>query len=102
MKFEEIRFEDYIREYKKNDLHPFFQNKLQQFPKKMIDMRHTIIYGPPGVGKYTRALALAQKYSTSKLKYIRKIHISYLKTHTYIIYISVYHNIHIILIIICL
>lgn len=38
-----------------------------------------IIYGPSGVGKYTQMLSILQNYSPSKLKYDKKIFITFEK-----------------------
>ena len=48
-------------------------NKYSQFidnlPNTINDMPNILIYGPPGIGKYTEALKIIQKYSSSNLKY---------------------------------
>jgi hypothetical protein len=50
-----------------------------KFPKNISEFKNLIVYGPPGVGKYTQVLAILKQYSPSKLKYDKKISIAYEK-----------------------
>jgi len=47
-------------------------------------MPNTILYGPPGVGKYTQALVAIKKYSPSELKYEKRMLITFNKDPVYI------------------
>tara|TARA_B100000965_G_scaffold90472_2_gene73685 strand:+ start:1216 stop:2247 length:1032 start_codon:yes stop_codon:yes gene_type:complete len=59
-------------------------NKYSQFidnlPNNINDMPNILIYGPPGIGKYTEALKIIQKYSSSNLKYEKNMIIKSVKT----------------------
>ncbi len=72
MKYLSSRFEEYISEKEKKNLHPELEivyDKIKKNPNK----ENIIFYGPSGVGKYTQALSYIQNFSPSKLKYERKI-----------------------------
>ena len=83
MKFYETRFEDYISASNNNNLHPRLQKLYNKFPEDIKNLKHMIFYGPAGVGKYTQVLSYIKKYSSSNLKYQRKINITYHKKHEY-------------------
>jgi len=74
MKFHETSFDDYLNEHKNIDFHPelteTFHSKHVQNKNSMGDL---ILYGPPGTGKYTQALKTIKPYSSSELKYEKKI-----------------------------
>jgi hypothetical protein len=55
-----------------------------------LDLCNTIFYGPPGVGKYSTVLKYIRKFSESRLKYNRKISITF-DTKTYQFQISDVH-----------
>ena len=59
------RFDDYIKEVKKYDLHPYIDKN------KFIN-EHIILYGPNGIGKYTQALKYIKEYSPTNCKYEKK------------------------------
>ena len=67
MKFYSSRFEEYISENKKYDIHTTPNKKL-----KFDNFDNLIIYGPSGIGKYTQALRILKDYSPTNLKYERK------------------------------
>jgi hypothetical protein len=73
MKYYETTFDDYLSSVQRYNLHPELRNKYSQYPKYLSQLENTIFYGPPGVGKYTQALALLKKYSPTELKYEKKI-----------------------------
>jgi len=77
MKFHETHFEEYVNV--KDNLHPKIEKIFNKFPKKIIDLKNLIFYGPSGVGKYTQVLKLIKNYSPSDLKYEKKISITYNK-----------------------
>ncbi len=66
MKYYQTSFRDYLQENKTNDIHPYV-NIEAEF------LKHTIIYGAAGCGKYTQALKLIEQYSPSFLKYEKSI-----------------------------
>ena len=87
MKFFENKFEEYLESQHKNSLHPSLEKR---FSKLNIN-DNLIIYGAPGIGKYTQALRYIERYSPSKLKYERKMNISLSKEKNYIFKISDIH-----------
>jgi hypothetical protein len=84
MKFYESHYEEYLESYKQYNLHPELITVNENMPKTIAQMGNMIIYGPPGVGKYTQVLSLLKKYSSTDLKYDKKITIQTDKqTYTY-------------------
>jgi DNA polymerase III delta prime subunit len=75
MKFYETHYEEYLYACEKYNIHPELISLYENFPKDINDFGNLIIYGPPGVGKYTQVLKLIKKYSQSQLKYDKKIKI---------------------------
>jgi len=77
MKLYETRFEDYI---KCNEEKPLHAKKLDILNLNLNNKYNNyIIYGPPGIGKYTQALSIIKPYSISELKYEKKMVIMYNK-----------------------
>jgi DNA polymerase III delta prime subunit len=70
MKFLETHFEEYI---KSGEIDPIHIISSKFFDKSIMSMNNLIIYGPSGIGKYTQALKILQKYSPSGLKYEKKL-----------------------------
>lgn len=64
-----MRFEEFVQFT--DPLHDIIK-----LPMKMQDLENIILYGPGGVGKYTLALRMVQKYSKSSLKYEKRVLIS--------------------------
>jgi hypothetical protein len=78
MKNLETHFIDYIENSKKIQLHS------NNVPITSINtMNNMIIYGPPGIGKYTYALNKIKNISPSNLKYEKKITFMYNKSNLY-------------------
>lgn len=73
MKFFETHFEEYLSNHDKISLHPKLDVEIDKFPSNFKDISNIIIYGPKGVGKYTCALNVVRRYSTSDLKYEKKL-----------------------------
>jgi DNA polymerase III delta prime subunit len=69
MKYLSSRFEEYVLECEKNNLH---ENMDNIFNKIKNNHSNLIFYGPSGIGKYTQALNYLKNFSPSKLKYERK------------------------------
>ena len=76
MKFYETHFEDYIKNNKNNSLH---KNEIILY-NDIHKLDNLIIYGAPGIGKYTYTLSIIKNLSPSQLKYEKKIVVSYNKT----------------------
>ena len=77
MKLLENHFEDYLKNKLTNDLHPSFNYNIM--PDNINDLKNLIIYGPPGIGKYSQMLSIIQKYSATNLKYEKKMSITFNK-----------------------
>jgi len=90
MKFYETHFDNYIKNNNSCSLHPKLNKLYNSFPKNINDMKNIILYGPPGVGKYTQMLSLIKQYSPSHLKYEKKISVTHNKN-TYLYKISDIH-----------
>ena len=89
VKYYETRFEEYVLTNNKKNLHPEL-NKLSSIQND--EPTHNIIlYGPPGVGKYTQALNYIKNFSNSNLKYERKMNINLQKKKQYAFKISDIH-----------
>jgi len=69
MKYKEKVFEDYISDV---SIHP---TKTIEYMQKHIN-KNIIVYGPPGIGKYTLILNALSKISDSKLKYSKKLYVN--------------------------
>ena len=76
MKFFDTHFDDYIASNKKCSLHPKINKLYESFPSKIDNLKNIIFYGPKGVGKYTQALTCIKKYSSSELKYEKRLTIN--------------------------
>ena len=92
MKFFETKFEEYLQSLHKNNLHPELDYFIKDISNNYnLDNNNLILYGPPGLGKYTQSLNIIEKFSSSKLRYERKINIPTLKNKIYTIKISDIH-----------
>jgi hypothetical protein len=91
MKFCESKFEEYIKKYRKNNLHPELESIFKQLPNNIENHPNLILYGPSGVGKYTQALQYISNFSNTNLKYERKTTIKSQKTKNFIFKISDIH-----------
>ena len=80
MKFNETLFDEYIATNNNYDLH-----KKIDFSKieNISNLPNIIIYGPPGIGKYTQSLKIINQYSDFSLKYEKKILIVFNKNNYY-------------------
>ena len=77
MKFLESHFEDYLSSVEKNNLHPKLDKIYAKFPDSFNKLGNLIFYGPSGVGKYSQMLYAIQKYSPTRLKYEKKLCVTY-------------------------
>jgi hypothetical protein len=73
MKFYESHYDEYIKSVEKYNIHDELNSIYNKFPNKITDFENLIIYGSPGIGKYSQILYLLKKYSPSELKYEKKI-----------------------------
>ena len=72
-KTNQYSYEDYIKNNNKKDLHPEISKIIDILPNNIEQLHNMIVYGPSGVGKYTQALRIINKYSTNNLKYEKRI-----------------------------
>jgi len=73
MKFYETTFEEYLHANEELNIHPELNKIIKIIPNDIYKFENTIVYGPPGIGKYTQILSILKNYSPSKLKYEKKI-----------------------------
>ena len=73
MKFYESHYEEYLDSLNKYNLHPELETTLSKLPKQISQLSNMIVYGPPGIGKYTQVLNILRRYSSTNLKYDKKI-----------------------------
>ena len=76
MKILENHYTDYIENFEKNNLHYIDYNLYNN----IYNINNIIIYGAPGIGKYSYALNIIKNFSISTLKYEKKITINYNKS----------------------
>ena len=91
MKFLSTRFEDYINECKKMNIHKKMEPLLKSQGNEIEKLNHMIFYGPSGIGKYTQSLNFIKKFSPSELKYERKITYKYNNKYEYTFKLSDIH-----------
>ena len=90
MSIYDVHFEQYLKAHDKKNLHPKLKNVVKSMPETIDKLNNLVLFGPPGVGKYTQALNIVRKYSKSGLKYEKKMSVNTGKT-TYCIKISDVH-----------
>ena len=91
MKFHDNHFETYVESALSKPLHPKLKTVYSTaFPSNVNHLKNVIFYGPPGTGKYSQMLACISRYSPTRLKYEKRLTISYNKE-TYFIKISDVH-----------
>jgi len=73
MKYYETNFDEYIQSAEKHNIHPELNYTFSKFPANVYHLENTILYGPPGVGKYTQTLTCLNRYSPTHMKYDKKI-----------------------------
>lgn len=86
MKFHDTHFETHAE----SALHPTLKTLYATFPPNVNHLRNLIFYGPSGTGKYTQALACISRYSPTRLKYEKRLTVTYNKE-TYFIKMSDIH-----------
>jgi len=90
MKFFESHYDEYVREVERLSLQPNVKKIISSFPTDITEIPNIIFYGPSGVGKYSHALYMISKYSPSRMKYEKRMAVSYNKD-TFFIKISDVH-----------
>jgi len=90
MKFFESHYDEYVREVDRLSLQPSVKKIISSFPSDITELPNIIFYGPSGVGKYSHALYTISKYSPSRMKYEKRMAVSYNKD-TFFIKISDVH-----------
>lgn len=74
MKFYESHFEEYLQSRDVYNIHPELNAVYDALPSNISHLGNIIMYGPPGVGKYTQCLRLVSKYSSYvDLKYNKRM-----------------------------
>ena len=76
LKYYSTKFEDYINECKKTNIHDNMTKFFDDLPDNLLSQNHMIFYGPPGIGKYTQVLNFIKKFSPTELRFERKINIT--------------------------
>jgi len=71
MKYYETTFEEYLNASNEINLHPEIDDFL--FSKENHFFYNSIFFGPSGVGKYTQVLKMIAPFSSTHLKYEKKI-----------------------------
>lgn len=77
-------FEDYIQTSDVNNFHPKIDTLIDSLPNDMGNLHNIILYGKPGIGKYTQALRIIKKFSSSDLKYEKRIQVCVPKSEYFI------------------
>ena len=58
MKFYESHYEDYLESMNVHNIHPELKPIYAALPKHLSQLGNIILYGPPGVGKYSQVLRI--------------------------------------------
>ena len=74
MNFYEFHFNQYLQAINQFNLHKYNEKLYDIFHKYPQNM---ILYGPPGIGKYSQAIKFVSYFSPSNLKYEKKISINH-------------------------
>jgi hypothetical protein len=73
MKYYETSFIDYIKSVDNFNIHKEKEYIYDNIPENFDELTNLIFTGPSGVGKYSQAIKIIQKYSETSLKYDKKI-----------------------------
>jgi hypothetical protein len=73
MKYYESCFEEYLNSIEQINLHPELNDVIASMPKNIDNIENMMIYGAPGIGKYSQCLKILKQYSPSGLKYDKQI-----------------------------
>ena len=91
MKLFETHFEEYVKEVSKTNLHKQNEKIYSCLSSNIKEFPNLILYGKQGIGKYSQALYIINKYSPSQLKYEKKLCIDYLEKSQYFLKMSDIH-----------
>lgn len=91
MKFNDNHFEPHVEAATTAPLHPKLKALFSTvFPSSINQLRNVIFYGPRGTGKYSQTLAFISRYSPTRLKYEKRLTVTFNKE-SYFIKISDVH-----------
>jgi len=91
MKYLSTKFEEYINEYNKYNLHPKMDPLFKSLNDDIQKQNNLIFYGAPGTGKYTQVLNYIKKYSPTNLRFERKITFNFNNKKQYVFNVSDIH-----------
>ena len=91
MKYQSTKFEDYIQNCKKFNLHKEIIPLLTDISTDIKNTNNLILYGPSGIGKYTQALNYIKKFSPTDLRFERKMNFNFDNKSDFIFKISDIH-----------
>jgi len=77
MKYFSSKFEGYITESNRYNLHNNMSDFYNVMNNDFKTQNNLVFYGPSGIGKYTQALQYIKKYSPTKLRFERKINFNF-------------------------
>lgn len=77
MKYFSTKFEEYITDCKKYNMHENINPLYESLNNDITRQNNLIFYGPSGIGKYTQALHYIKKFSPTELRFERKINFNY-------------------------
>ena len=91
MKYLSTKFEEYINEYNKYNLHPKMDPLFKSLNDDIQKQNNLIFYGASGTGKYTQVLNYIKKYSPTNLRFERKITFNFNNKKQYVFNVSDIH-----------
>lgn len=77
MKYQTSKFEEYIQNCNKFNMHKEITPLLDDVSKNIKNTNNLILYGPSGTGKYTQALNYIKKFSPTDLRFERKMNFNF-------------------------
>lgn len=91
MKIHNNTFHEYLDKLNAVNIHKKYEKIYERLPESIHDVQNILFYGPGGIGKYSQALKVIEKYSPSKLHYEKKFIIQNQKKQEYFFKISDIH-----------
>ena len=83
MKFHETSFDDYIQSVKTYNIHKKHTKIYKLLSSDISTLKNIVLYGPPGIGKYSQLLWILKQHSPSLLKYEKNFSVTFQKKHEY-------------------
>ena len=77
MKYFSSKFEEYITDCNKYNMHKNVTDLYDCMNNDLSKQNNLIFYGPSGIGKYTQVLHYIKKYSPTNLRFERKINFNF-------------------------